>query len=101
VRNGEANRLHKDNTSAVILSKTGTFASPYAYWDRLQEQHPVNPIYQPKLAVHSFQGAAATVFQQIAAASPNASAQTFWDLMLGIVCTAQHKFRATVHDNGK
>jgi Retrotransposon gag protein len=43
----------------------------------------VDPIHQPKLVAHAFRGAAATVFQQIAAANTNASAQTLWDLMQG------------------
>jgi hypothetical protein len=34
---------------------------------------------------HAFQGAASTVFQQIAAANTNESAQTLWDLMQGIL----------------
>jgi Retrotransposon gag protein len=43
----------------------------------------VDPIHQPKLVAHAFRGAAATVFQQTAAANTNASAQTLWDLMKG------------------
>jgi hypothetical protein len=75
---GEANRLFKDNLSAVIVSKTGdaNFASAHACWDRLTVQYPVDPIHQPKLVAHAFQRAADTVIQQIAAANTNASAQT-------------------------
>jgi two-component sensor histidine kinase len=41
---------------------------------------------------HAFRGALATVFQQIAAANTNASAQTLWDLMQGrLYNTAQVK----------
>jgi hypothetical protein len=82
---GEANRLYKDNLSAVIISKTGdaNFASARACWDRLTVQYPVDSMYQLKLVAHTFRGAAATVFQQIAAANTNASAQTLWDLMQG------------------
>jgi hypothetical protein len=85
MRIGEANRLYKDNLSAVMVSKTGgaNFAFARACWDRLIVQYPVDPIHQPKLVVHAFRGAAATVFQQIAAANTNASAQTLWDLMQG------------------
>jgi hypothetical protein len=43
----------------------------------------VDPIHQPKLVAHAFQGAAATVFQQIAVANTRASAQTLCDLMQG------------------
>jgi hypothetical protein len=48
---GEANRLYKDNLSAVMVSKTGdaNFASASACWDRLIVQYPVDPIHQPKL----------------------------------------------------
>jgi Retrotransposon gag protein len=85
MRIGEANRLHKDNFSAVMVSKTGdaNFASAGACWDRLIVQYPADPIHQPKLVAHAFRGAAATVFQQIAAANTNASAQTLRDLMKG------------------
>jgi Retrotransposon gag protein len=85
IRIGEANRLYKDNLSAVMISKTGdaNFASAHACWDRLIVQYPVDPIHQPKLVAHAFRGAAATVFQQIAAANTNASAQTLWYLMQG------------------
>jgi hypothetical protein len=78
MRIGEANRLYKDSLSAVMVSKTGdaNFASARACWDRLIVQYPVDPIHQPKLVAHAFRGAAATVFQQIAAANTNASAQT-------------------------
>jgi hypothetical protein len=85
MRIGEANRLYKDNLLVVIVSKTGdaNFASARACWDRLIVHYPVDPIHQPKLVAHAFRGAAATVFQQIAAANTNASAQTLWDLMQG------------------
>jgi hypothetical protein len=88
----EANRLYKDNQSAVMVSKTGdaNFASSRACWDRLIVQYPVDPMHQPKLVAHAFRGAAATVFQQIAAANTSASAQTLWDLMQGrLYYTAQ------------
>jgi Retrotransposon gag protein len=85
IRIGEANRLYKDNPSAVMVSKTGDtiFASARACWDRLIVQYPVDPIHQPKLVAHAFRGATATVFQQIAAANTNASVQIMWDLMQG------------------
>jgi hypothetical protein len=78
MRIGEANRLYKDSLSAVMVSKTGdaNFASARACWNRLIVQYPVDPIHQPKLVAHALWGAAATVFQQIAAANTNASAQT-------------------------
>jgi hypothetical protein len=78
MRIGEANRLYKDNLSAVMITETGeaNFASARACWDRLIVQYPVNPIHQPKLVAHTFRGAAATVFQQIAEANTNASVQT-------------------------
>jgi hypothetical protein len=85
MRIGEANRLYKDNLSAVIVSKTGdaNFVSARACWDRLTVHYPGDPIHQPKLVAHAFRGSAATVFQQIAAANTNANAQTLWDLMQG------------------
>jgi hypothetical protein len=85
MRIGEANRLYQDNLSAVMVFKTGdaNFASARACWDRLIAQYPVDPIHQPKLVAHAFRGAAATVFQQIAATNTNASAQTLCDLMKG------------------
>jgi hypothetical protein len=85
MRIGEANRLYKDNILAVMVSKTGdaNFASACACWDRLIVQYPVDPIHQPKVVAHAFRGAAATVFQQIAAANTNAGAQKLWDLMQG------------------
>jgi hypothetical protein len=45
MRIGEANRLYKDNLSAVIESETGdaNFASARACWDRLTVQYPVDP----------------------------------------------------------
>jgi hypothetical protein len=75
----------QDNLSAVMVSKTGdaNFASARVCWDRLIVQYPVDPIHQPKVVAHAFWGAAANVFQQIAAANTNASAQTLWDLMQG------------------
>jgi hypothetical protein len=41
---GEANRLYKDNLSAVSVKKTGdaNFAAARACWDRLIEQYPVS-----------------------------------------------------------
>jgi hypothetical protein len=83
MRIGEANRLYKDNLSAVMVSKTGdaNFASARACWGRLIVQNPVDPIHQTNMVAHALLGAAATVFQQIAAAKNNASAQTLWDLM--------------------
>jgi hypothetical protein len=44
-------------------------------------QYHVSPIHQPKLVAHTFEGAAATVFQETAAANRDASAQKLWDLM--------------------
>jgi hypothetical protein len=46
MRIGEANRLYKDNLSAVMVSKTGgaNFASARAYWDRLIVVLPPGPI---------------------------------------------------------
>jgi hypothetical protein len=41
----------------------------------------MDPVYQPKLVAHAFQGAATPVFQQMATENPNASAQKLWDLM--------------------
>jgi hypothetical protein len=78
MRIGEPDRLYKDNLSAVMISKTGdaNFASARACWDRLIVQNPMDPIHQPKLVAHAFRGAAATLYQQIAAANTNASAQT-------------------------
>jgi Retrotransposon gag protein len=80
---GEANRLYKDNLSAVSVKKTGdaNFAATRACWDRLIEQYPVSEGHQPKLIVHAFEGVAATVFQKIAATHPSASATQLWDLM--------------------
>jgi hypothetical protein len=49
MRIGEANRLYKDNLSAVMIFKTGdaNFASARASWDRLIVQYPVDPIHLP------------------------------------------------------
>jgi hypothetical protein len=46
MRIGEANRLYKDNLSAVMVSKTGdaNFASARACWERQIVQYPVDPI---------------------------------------------------------
>jgi hypothetical protein len=97
MRIGEANRLCKDNLSAVMVSETGDadFASARACWNRLIVQYPVDPIHQSKLVAHAFRGAAATVFQQIAAANTNASAQALWDLMQGRLYK-QRKCKASV-----
>jgi hypothetical protein len=80
---GEANKIYKDNLSAVVVTKTGdaNFGSARACWDRLTVQYPVSPIHQLKLVAHAFEGAAATMFQQTAAANRDASAQKLWDLM--------------------
>jgi hypothetical protein len=80
---GEANRIYKDNLSAVVVTKTGdaNFTSARACWDRLTVQYPVSPIHQPKLVAHALERAAATMFQQTAAANRDASAQKLWDLM--------------------
>jgi hypothetical protein len=66
---GEANRLYKDNLSALPVKKTGdsNFAAARACWDRLIEQYPVSAGHQPKLVVHEFEEVAATLFQNIAA----------------------------------
>jgi hypothetical protein len=83
MRIGESNRLYKDNLSAVMVFKIGdaNFASARVCWDRLIVQYLVDLIHQPKLVAHAFRGAAATVFQQIAASNTNSRAQTMWDLM--------------------
>jgi predicted RNase H-like nuclease (RuvC/YqgF family) len=80
---GEANRIHKENLSAVAVTKTGdaNFASARACWARLTVQYPVSPVHQPKLVAHAFEGAAATVFQKTAAANRDANARKLWDLM--------------------
>jgi Retrotransposon gag protein len=85
MRVGEANRLYKDNLSVVVVTKTSeaNFESARACWDRLTVQYPVSPTHQPKLVAHAFEGATATVFQQTAAANPDANAQKLWDLMQG------------------
>jgi hypothetical protein len=77
MRIGEANRLYKNNLSAVMVSKKGdaNFASARACCDRLIVQYSADPIHQPKLVAHANRGAAVTVFQQIAAPNTNASAQ--------------------------
>jgi hypothetical protein len=76
MRIGEANRLYKDNLTAVTVTKAGDskFASARACWDRLCAQFPVSEAHQAKLLVHAFAGQAAAVFQQVAGANPTATA---------------------------
>jgi Retrotransposon gag protein len=83
MRIGEANRLYKDNLTAVTVTKAGDsrFAAAKACWDRLCAQFPVSEAHQAKLLVHAFSGQAAAVFQQVAAANPTATAFELWAAM--------------------
>jgi Retrotransposon gag protein len=80
---GVANKVYKDNLTAVIFSKAGDskFAAARACWDRLCLQFPVSPLQQPKLVAHAFSGAASAVYQQVAATMPRATADELWDAM--------------------
>jgi Retrotransposon gag protein len=83
MRIGEANRLYKDNLTAVTVTKAGDgrFAAAKACWDILCAQFPANEAHQAKLVVKAFSGQAAAVFQQVAAANPTATAFELWAAM--------------------
>jgi hypothetical protein len=83
MRIGEANRLYKDNLTAVTVTKAGDsrFAAAKACWDRLCAQFPVSEAHRAKLVIHAFSGQAAAVFQQGAAANPTATAFGLWAAM--------------------
>jgi hypothetical protein len=73
---GVANKVYKENLTAVVVSKAGDskFAAARTCWDRLCLQFPVSPLHQPKFVAHAFSGAAAAVYQQVAATMPRATA---------------------------
>jgi hypothetical protein len=83
MRIGEANRLYKDNLTAVTVTKAGDskFAAARACWDRLCAHFPVSEAHQAKLVVHAFVDQAAAVFQQVTAANPTATADEEWAAM--------------------
>jgi hypothetical protein len=80
---GEANSLFKLNLAPVAVTKAGDskFEAAKQNWDRLVSQFDITPGNQAKLLVHAFEGAAAVVFHQVAAANPRTDADVLWDLM--------------------
>jgi hypothetical protein len=89
---GVANKVYKDNLTAVVVSKAGDskFAAARACWDRLCLQFPVSPLHQPKLVAHAFSGAAAAVYQQVAATMPGRLPTNF-GMPWRSVCTTRPK----------
>jgi hypothetical protein len=97
MRIGEANRLYKDNLTAVTVTKAGDsrFAAAKACCDRLCAQFPVSEAHQAKLVVHAFSGQAARCsnkWQRLTRLRLRLSCGWLWNG----VCTMSHRFRISV-----
>jgi hypothetical protein len=83
IKIGETSSLFKLSLAPVAVTKAGdsNFEAAKQNWDRLVSQFDITPKNQAKLLIHAFEGPAAVVFHQVAAANPTADAETLWDLM--------------------